>query len=129
MALNVITTKQAEYTYVPVAERNEDSPFTVTFKPLSLTTRARVKDSAITVKDGNGYEINVNKQNLEALRHGLIGWDNISDDKGPIKFRLVGGLADIECLEYLPTEYRTEIGNIILEVSDDPKNAQEILSA
>jgi len=129
MALNVSKTQQTEFDYTPISEREEKLPFTVRFKVLDLPTLASIQDSALTIKDGKGYEINVNKQNLEALRHGLIGWSNISDGKTEIKFRRVHGLADMECLEYLPQEFRTEIGNVILEVSKDPRNAEAILSA
>lgn len=129
MALNVSKTQESEFTYVPMSERNEKDPFSVSFKILNLPTLATIQDSALTIKDGKGYEINVNKQNLEALRHGLIGWNNISDGKAEIKFRLVHGLADMDCLEYIPQELRTEIGNIILEVSKDPRNADSLLTA
>jgi hypothetical protein len=129
MALNVSKTQKSEFDYTPISERNEKLPFSVKFRVLDLPTLASIQDSALTIKDGKGYEINVNKQNLEALRHGLIGWSNISDGKAEIKFRLVHGLADMECLEYIPQEFRTEIGNIILEVSKDPRDAEALLSA
>ena len=129
MALNVSKNQTSEFSYTPIKERNEKQPFSVKFKLLDLLTLADIQDSALTIKEGKGYEINVNKQNLEALRHGLIGWENISDGKSEIKFRIVHGLASMECLEYIPQEFRSEIGNIILSVSKDPRDADVLLSA
>jgi len=127
MALT-ITQKDDEYKYTPVSQRGEDKPFTVTFKVLSLEVLAEAQDTVLNVGNDQNMTMHVNSQNLTALRHGLIGWENIEDSNGkPVKFRIVRGITATECLEYLPQDIRTEVATVILEVSKDPARAKDLL--
>lgn len=128
MALNAGKPKKTRYTYIPLIERNSENPFSVTFELLPISVLADIQDSALTIKEDNkGFAINVNKQNLNALRHGLKDWDNINDDEeAPLVFIVKAGLASMDSLEYIPQELRTEIGNVILKASEDPRNAEQI---
>jgi len=129
MALNINTDIKTTYDYVPLSERDDKTPFTVTIRRLPIKILTEIQDAAITIRESGGYEYNVNKQVLTALEYGLVGWDNITDGKKPIKFRIVNGKADVETLEYLPEDLRVEIGNVILAITRDPNNAEEILKA
>jgi len=127
MALTTLTTED-EYTYTPLSQRDEKDPFYVTFKRLSLEVIAEAQDTVLNLNNDQSMTLHVNAQNLLALRHGLTGWDNITDTKGkPVKFRIVRGVTATECLEYLPQELRTEIATVILEVTKDPSKADELL--
>jgi len=129
MALTNIATPKSEYTYIPKSQRGDKNPFSVTFKRLDITTASTIQDMSLNIQNDGSYTINANIQNLEALKHALTGWNNIFDDKGKqVKFRIVRNLADLECLEFIPHDLRTEIANIIFEVSKDIQNADDILT-
>jgi len=127
MAIHVTSSFKNNYEYTPVSERGEKDPFTVRIKRLDLELLAFTKDSTFNVNQDQSYTLKINSQNLIALKNGLIGWKNISDDNGPIKFVMDGDVANSTCLEYLPVELRTEIANVILAISNNPSNADLIL--
>ena len=129
MALHITSNLKNNYEYIPVAERGDENPFTVKLRRLSLETLALTKDSSFNINQDQSYSFRVNSQNLTALKHGLIGWKNIYDEnEKPIKFKMDGQIASMESLEYLPVEFRTEIANVILAISNNPANADVILN-
>lgn len=127
MALQITSNFKNSYEYVPHNERGDKDPFTVKLRRLSLELLAVTKDSSFSIQQDNSYSLKTNSQNLAALKHGLIGWKNIEDEKGHVKFEMDGNVASTECLEYLPIEYRTEIANVIMAISNNPSNADYIL--
>lgn len=128
MALNISKTSfDSEYTYIPLAERGEDKPFSVTFNRIPLDKLAVIQDDAITVKQSGAYALNINSQYYNILKFALTGWENITEGKKAIKFRIVHGVASNESLEILPSDIRAEIASVILDVSRDPSNADVYL--
>jgi len=117
-----------EYEYIPESQREEDKPFTVRFKRIPLNKLAELQDESIGIRQSGTYTININSQHYTALKLALIGWSNIMDGKKELKFRIVHGVASDESLEILPTELRTEIASVIIEVSKDPANADVYLT-
>ena len=128
MALQITSNLKNSYEYTPVSERGEEAPFTVKLRRLSLEVLALTQDSSFNINKDQSYSYRINSQNLTALKHGLIGWKNIIDEDGkPIKFKMDGPIASMESLEYLPIEFRTEIANVILALSNNPSKADLIL--
>jgi hypothetical protein len=129
MALTLTKTKlQDTYTYIPEDQRGEEKPFSVEFKRIPLDELADLQDKSFVLTQSGSYTISINTQHLNALRYALVGWDNITDDKGKaFKFRIVHNEASEESLELLPPELRAEIASVIIEVSKNPANADSIL--
>ena len=128
MALQITSSFRNDYEYIPLSERAEKKPFMVKLRRLDLELLAFTKDSTFNVNQDQSYTLKINSQNLIALKNGLIGWQNISDDTGPVKFTMDGNVVNSTCLEYLPVELRTEIANVILAISNNPSNAELILT-
>ena len=128
MALQITSNYQNNYEYIPLSERGEKHPFTVKLRRLGLELLAFTKDSTFNINQDQSYTMKINSQNLIALKNGLIGWKNISNDDGEVVFKMDGNVADAGCLEYLPVELRTEIANVILALSNNPSNAESILN-
>jgi hypothetical protein len=129
LAINLSTTGVKEsYKYVPLIEKdNSENPFSVKFKKLDLKTLASIKDESITVKADSTFTVNTNTQYYLTLRESLLGWENLNNGGDPVQFKKdADGVTD-ETLEFLPAELRAEIAQVIIDVSDNPSKASEIL--
>ena len=127
LVLNKVILEE-EYEYIPESQKGEDKPFTVKFKRIPLDKLAELQDESIGIRQSGTYTININSQHYNALKLSLIGWDNIMDGKKPLKFRILRNLASDESLEMIPTEIRTEIASVIIEVSKNPADADLYLN-
>lgn len=128
MALKISKSNfETDYTYIPVSERGEAKPFSISFKRIPLDKLALIQDEAITIKQSGTYALNINSQYYNILKMALTGWENITEGKKEIKFRIVHGVASDESIEILPADIRAEIASVILDVSRDPSNADAYL--
>ena len=129
MSLQVKNAKlETNFEYIPLSQKGEDSPFTIRFEALKLDNLAELQDSAIRIdKDGN-YSVSINSLNYAVLKAGLTDWENISDDKGHIRFKRDNNGATDSSLALIPGDIRNELATIIVEVSKDLPNAEEYLA-
>lgn len=126
MALIVTTDKpKTEYSYTPIAERDEEKPFSVEFKKLTLRQLAKLDDSLVSVKSVDQQMSFSQKTNeLDMLKSTIKDWFNVEDADGkPVKIKKNkdGTLTDEALLMFSP--YHTELANVIANVSRDPFNA------
>jgi len=130
MALIVTTgTPKDVYTYTPIAEREEEKPFSVEFRKLTLRQLAKLDDSLVSVTSQNQAMSFSQKTNeLDMLKATITDWDNVEDADGKnvkLKKSKDGNLTDESLLMFAP--YHTEIANVIANVSRDPFNAAQHL--
>lgn len=116
------------FEYVPLAQRGEKKPFTIIFEALKMDKLAKLKDNAMRVDENGNYTVSLNTLNYEVLKSGIVGWKNIEDAKGAVKFKSDKQGASDESLTLIPIDIRNEIATIIVEVSNDLPNAEEYLA-
>jgi hypothetical protein len=112
-------------------EPKEQTIFKV--KTLSVTEAANLQDNAAHVVYGKSkgedtkMAISSGSQALEALRKGLVGWENFYGSDGKeVEFKSKNGKAFNASLSLIPQKYRLEIANFIIEGNnldeEDTKN-------
>ncbi len=124
----LIITKQEEYTYIPLTERGDKKPFTVTFKRLDVRALAALEDGFVNLKGENNISLQQGSYNYKAVKTGITSWINLTDGKTdyPVKTNKRSEVLD-ECLDLLPANMLTEIATVIVGVSKDPANAEDFL--
>ena len=125
MALKV--TKPKEYSYIPVSERGEEKPFTLTLKRLTSSQMALIQDKAMEIKaDDKEQSISLltGTQTRLVCKLGIVGWENVYDEDGKeVKAVIAGqGLTD-KSMDIIPQDMLQEINNVILGITNDPDNA------
>jgi len=130
MALNVSKAKlKTDFEYIPLSQKGEDKPFTVTFKAISLDVLAELQDAAVRVSKDGEYSISINTLNYNVLKEALIGWQNVESEKdGPVRFKRDNLGATDGSLSLIPGDIRSELSTVIVEVSKDLPNAEAYLS-
>lgn len=63
--------------YVLESERDEDDASVFLLRPMTVKMQARVESLALSTQTGNAKSFNV-----EILRMGLLGWENVRDAAG-----------------------------------------------
>jgi hypothetical protein len=126
-----IVTKQKEYTYIPLIERAEEKPFTVTFKRLDNKTFAKIEDNLTKFTNG-GEEAFIQSGTFayQVFKNAVTGWKNLFDENDKEikpKFNQAGQLLD-ESINLLPADIVAEVAQIIVSVTKDPLNAESYLS-
>ena len=83
MAITAIS-NLAPFDYVPELDRDSESPTTFKLKPLNGMQYMEV----ISELKSDGGETRLSGKGMHlAINHGLVGWDNFSDDNGKaVKF-------------------------------------------
>lgn len=134
MARKFTRNYKQEFKYVLIADRkdengeDEKNPITFEFKPLNQKQLAKIQDSIITYKEGfKEMSISQNSVNVEIVQSQIIGWENIVDENGKeVKFdKKIGVTEDI--LAFIGSEGIAELGNVILNVSKFPDDADSHL--
>lgn len=135
MAIRGITLSSVE-TFTPDSDpdKGTDRATSFTLKPLDGFLNAYIWDAGLTVAvDGN--RLALQRMSLEAVRFGVVGWDNFLDANGsPIAFktesrivcgRAYQGVTD-ELLAQLPFVVMKELADRIREMAtvseDEAKN-------
>jgi len=126
-----IVTKQKEYTYIPLIERAEEKPFTVTFKRLDNKTFAKIEDNLTKFTNG-GEEAFIQSGTFayQVFKNAVTGWKNLFDENDKEikpKFNQAGQLLD-ESINLLPADIVAEVAQIIVSVTKDPLNAESYLN-
>ena len=125
----LIVSKQEEYKYIPIQERGAEEPFTVYIKPLGVRQLAKLEDSYVVIKDGDGLALQQGAYNTKALKAGIIRWENLKDADGKeyqVEKNAKGEVLD-STLELLPPTLLTEIANVIVSISKYPEDADKFL--
>jgi len=119
-----ITTKQKTYEYIPVGERGEERPFTVTIKALNAREYALTEDILTRMGQDQTMLFTTGSYNYLIAQKGIKGWKNLLDENDrEIKPIMNGNYLAEESLNLLPPELVTEIANVILGITKDPDNA------
>ena len=127
MALVINKTK--EYSYTPIAERTEDKPFQVKFKPLTTKQLAILEDSVVSLKTSGDMSLAQGSFNYKTVKASLISWSNIFDANGAeiaLEFAANGEVKD-DSLDLIPPPLFNELANVIIGVSKHPSEAQAYL--
>ena len=124
----LIINNKEEYTYIPISERGDKKPFTVTFKRLDVRALANLEDGFVNLRGENNISLQQGSYNYKAVKTALTGWSNLSDGKKDyeIKTNKKGEVLD-ECLDLLPATIFNELATVIIAVSKDPARADEFL--
>jgi len=104
--------------YILESERDSKSP--TVFKLRSLSIREAVEIEDIIGKSLNASGYPVGTFNYKVLKYGLVGWENLKDEKGkdvPFILDATGKVSD-DSLGVLPTEVRTELANAVWQGSN-----------
>ncbi|MCA1775268.1 MAG: hypothetical protein LC676_06565 [Loktanella sp.] len=102
-------------------------------KPLDVYLKGHIHDHASTLsgrrgEDSVGIQTHVNKTNIEAVRHGLAGFDNFSDQTGtPIKFETQNTMLNGREYTVVADRVLNLLGiRLIMELADEIKNLSEV---
>ncbi len=130
MALTVSTAKSPQtYEYVPLIERGEKNPFTVTVRRLTPKEFSFIEDKMARINQDQSVSFTTGTFNWEIVKKGIVGWTNLLDEDGkevkPVKVE--GGIAD-SSLNLLPMDIITELANVIVGLTKDPDNAHLYLA-
>lgn len=128
MALTIKKSKlKTDFSYVPLTQKGNDKPFTVQFEALPLDTLAELQDAAIRVSKDGEYSISINTLNYAVIKKAIMGWNNVEDDNGPVRFKRDNRGATDSSLALIPADIRSELATVIVEVSKDLPNAEAYL--
>jgi len=125
MAIFANTKSKEEYKYVPISERGEKKPFTVTLRRLTPKEFTFIEDKIARYNQDTTITFNTGTFNWEIVKKGVIDWENLlGEDKRPIKPGIgKDGVLD-ESLNLLPMDIITEIATVISNITKDPENAK-----
>lgn len=127
MALVIFKNKEVDF--IPFTERGQETPFTVTIRPLDSRVLAKLDDGYVTFVNDDGVTLQQGTYNLKALKYGVVNWKNLTDEDGkeyPVKKNQKGEVLD-ECIGMLPAHIVSEIANAIIAISKYPENINAIL--
>ena len=125
MAIKVSQGKTKTYKYVPLSEREDEKPFSVTIRPLSSRELAILEDKLIKVSKDETISFNSGSFNWDVCKHGIVDWENLTDEKGKqVAIKVKDGLVTDESLNKLPLYIITEVAGVITSISKDPENAE-----
>jgi len=119
----------SEFKYIPISEREDKKPFSVTFKRMSLEDTSSVMDGSVIIDQHGRYTMQVNSQYTAILKATVKGWDNMIDEKGKqVGITIEHGELSDESLLMLPEDIRAELAMVILAVSKSPSDWESIIS-
>jgi len=126
-----ITIKKSPHTYefVPLSERGESEPFTVTIKVLPPRQFTILEDKMAKINQDESISFTTGTFNWSVIKKGLVDWDNMLDEDGKQIRAAKNGKGELldESLDLLPLDIITEIANTIVSISKDPDNADLFL--
>jgi len=121
-----ITIKQTAETYefIPLSERMEKDPFTVTIKRLPPRQFTILEDKMAKINQDESISFTTGTFNWAVIKKGLVDWKNMLDEDGKPILPTKSGKGEIvdESLDLLPLELISEIANTIVSISKDPDN-------
>lgn len=104
--------------FTPEDQEKEDSPARFKIKALNGIEKAEAMNNLRI----EGDKMHLNFQGvLSVLKNGLLDWEEISDEKGPVNY-------SYDNLNVLPGEYHMQVAKAILdksEVSEETKKKPE----
>lgn len=124
----------AQFDYIVKSDLKSKVPTKFKLGIIDNATMARLKDGQTRYilndksKDGNSdMTINRHQHNVEVVRHGLRGWENLSDGKGQVSFKKgEDGLVTDDVMKVLPLNVVEEIAEEIIRLNsfsgDESKN-------
>ena len=125
MALKVSKLTKREFTYIPIEEREEKNPVKFIIRLLPKMVRAKLEDSLLKINQDGTFAFANATYVLEMFKRGVVDIQGLVDEDGKeIKVEKTpdGHLTD-EFIEMLPDELIQEVGNVIISIAKDPKNA------
>ena len=130
MAIKAIKNKDLTYKYIPLIERGEKDPFTVTIRPLTSREFSVVEDVLSRINPDQTMGFAAGSFNFEIVRRGLVDWENLLDEEDkPVEIKKSGGMVSIESMNMLPVEIITELATVISNITKDPANTEVYLGA
>lgn len=114
------------FKYIPEDQRDDKKPFSVTIKPIDSVRLVTLEDGLLKRGQDNSLSISTGSYNVSLCKNALIGWDNMTDEKGKaldIDLEATGYISN-DSLSNLPTALITEIAGVIAASSQDPSNIQ-----
>lgn len=122
MALVVNSAPQGGHKFIPISQRDEESPFTVYLKPLDSRDLLKLEDEVVVKKNDDTVFLASGSYSFKVVQKTLQSWTNILDDDGEpyILNRDMSGEASLESVGLIPAEMITEISNAISAISRDP---------
>jgi len=126
MAIVVNSTPKEGHKFVPVSQRGEKEPFTVSVKPLDSRDLLELEDEVVVKKGGDTVFLASGAYAFKVVKRCLVSWENISDDKGKaiILKKDVSGQASDESVGMIPSDLISEISGAITAISRDPSTFQ-----
>lgn len=126
MAITYNNELEDGFVYVPLDQRGEKDPFTVTIKPMESVVQTKLQDGLLLRDDTAGVSIRSGSFNIGVLSNSIIDWSGIVDNTGkPIKIRLDrSGFITEASLNKIPATYFEELAGVSNSVSQDPATLQ-----
>ena len=123
MAITIQKTQET-YEFIPLSERGEKNPFTVTIKRLPPRQFTILEDKMAKINQDESISFTTGTFNWAVLKKGVIDWANMNDVDGKPIHPTKSGKQELldESLDLLPLDIISEIANTIVSISKDPDN-------
>ena len=120
-----ITEAPKSFDYIPLTERGEQNPFTVTIQKLPPKQFTILEDKMAKINQDESISFTTGTFNWAVIKQGVLSWENLLDanDKPITVLKASNGEILDQSLNLLPLELITEIANVIVSISKDPDNA------
>lgn len=120
----VYDSKVQGFTYTPQDEKKvKVKPFKVKLKLLSVEQLAELNDLVVT-RTATEVKSNYGAYLVQACLKGITDWENLQDTEGNdiIISKSIYGTIDSNSLNMIPYKIIEDIGTVIINVSENPKN-------
>ena len=112
------------YKYIPLSERGEENPFTVTIRRLPPREFTILEDKMAKINQDESISFTTGSFNWAVIKKGIVDWENIFDEDGKPIYPAKNGKGELldESLDILPLDIIAEIAGTIVSISKDPDN-------
>ncbi len=126
MAIKLAKVPTLGHKYIPLSERGEENPFTVWVKPMSSKTLMTLEDAVVIRKNSEEVFLAAGVFAFKTCQVSIMSWANIEDAEGkPLELKKeIGGVASEESIGCIPSDFITEISNVVATISRDPGQIQ-----
>lgn len=119
------------YEYIPIVERGEEKPFTVSVRPLKPKEYAQTEDYMARINKDESLSFTTGTFNWLVVKKGIVNWKNLidEDNKEIAPIKSADGTISDESLNLIPADILTEIANVILGITRDPEHIDTYLNS